>query len=132
MMNGDVLTKLNFRAFYDFGVGRSSTLTVATKVIVTPFRFGNVMADEDDYISGVEEKPNLAMEVLAGIYCMTPRVFNLIPDGEYYNVDALIKKMLAGGHRISRFLIHDYWIDIGQVDDYSQAKLAYENNFKKA
>lgn len=131
MMNGDILTKLDFRAFYAFSARRNSALTVATKVIVTPFRFGNVVADSDDFIRDVEEKPNLAMEVLAGIYCMTPGIFDFIPEGQYYNVDALIKTMLAGGHRISRFLIHDYWIDIGQVDDYSKAKTAYEDNFKK-
>jgi NDP-sugar pyrophosphorylase family protein len=129
MVNGDILTKLNYRNFYDFCCGRNSTLTVATKVVVTPFRFGNVTADSEDFIVGLEEKPDLALEVLAGIYGMTPGIFEFVPDGEYFGMDALIRNMLAGGHKISRYLVHEYWIDIGQIDDYSQAKTIYAQNF---
>lgn len=129
VMNGDILTKLNFRAFYEFAVRGKSALTVATKVIVTPFRFGNVIVDSEDFIIDLEEKPDLATEVLAGVYCMTPAIFELIPDGQYFGMDSLIKTMLSHGQKISRFMIHDYWIDIGQIDDYSQAKTAYEKNF---
>ena len=129
MVNGDILTKLNYRNFYEFCCTRESSLTVATKVVVTPFRFGNVTADTEDFVVGLEEKPDLAMEVLAGIYGMTPAIFKFIPNGEYFGMDALIRNMLADGHKISRYLVHEYWIDIGQIDDYSKAKTIYAENF---
>jgi NDP-mannose synthase len=129
VLNGDVLTKMRFSDFYDFAIKRNSVLTVATKIITTPFRFGNVSVDSNDRIIDVDEKPELKMEILAGIYCMTPGIFEFIPNGQYYNIDALIKKLLRMNIPISRYLIQEYWIDIGQVDDYSKAQEIYTKHF---
>src|ERR1051326_6067044 len=49
VMNGDILTKLDFRALYEFGCGSDSELTVGTKIIITPFRFGNVTVDHQNH-----------------------------------------------------------------------------------
>lgn len=129
MMNGDILTKLDFSALHRFAVARDSDLTVATKIVTTPFRFGNVRVDEHEHILEVEEKPELKFEVLAGIYCMKPGIFDLIPDNAYFGIDQLIKVMLAERKPISRYLIHEYWLDIGQVEDYDKARQEYASNF---
>ena len=129
VLNGDVLTKMSFSDFYDFSINHNAVLTVATKIITTPFRFGNVSVDSNNNIIDVDEKPELKMEILAGIYCMTPGIFEFIPTGEYYNMDALIKKLLKMKIPIVRYLIQDYWIDIGQVDDYSKAQQIYAEHF---
>ncbi len=130
VMNGDIITQLDFRKFHDWSIESGRVLTVATKAIVTPFRFGNVTANEDDCIIGVEEKPNLTLEVVAGIYCMTPEIFEHIPKGEYFGMDTLIKDLLACGEAIGRYRIHEYWLDIGQVDDYSTARREYSTHFE--
>jgi NDP-sugar pyrophosphorylase family protein len=104
-------------------------LAVATKIISTPFRFGSVQVDDQEQIVELQEKPDLKMEVLAGIYCMKPGIFDLIPDNEYFGIDMLLHKMLATRRPVSRFLIRDYWLDIGQVEDYSKARDAYQANF---
>src|SRR5687767_3327117 len=96
MMNGDILTDLNFTKLGAFALDRKAPLTVVTKEIAIPFRFGRVIA-EGDYITGVEEKPNFLQEILAGIYVLTPAAFDYIPRGKYYGVDLLIKDMIAGG-----------------------------------
>jgi len=129
VLNGDVLTKMSFSDFYDFAIDHNAVLTVATKIITTPFRFGNVSVDSSNNIIDVDEKPELKMEIVAGIYCMTPGIFEFIPSGEYYNMDALIKKLLKVKIPIVRYLIQDYWIDIGQVDDYSKAQQIYAEHF---
>lgn len=129
VMNGDILTKLDFRKLYDFAVRSDSLLTVGTKVITTPFRFGNVVADEHDHVLRVDEKPDFHLEILAGIYCMKPGVMQFIPKDEYFGMDTLIKEMLAAGEPITRFLIQDYWLDIGQVEDYTQARDQFEKHF---
>jgi len=120
---------MSFSDFYDFSINHNAVLTVATKIITTPFRFGNVSVDSNNNIIDVDEKPELKMEILAGIYCMTPGIFEFIPTGEYYNMDALIKKLLKMKIPIVRYLIQDYWIDIGQVDDYSKAQQIYAEHF---
>ena len=129
LMNGDVLTKLNFRAFYDFAVVQDSLLTVGTKIISHPFRFGNVKVNASNHIVEVEEKPDLNFEILSGIYCMKPGIFELIPDNVYFGIDTLLTTMIAQHKPVSRYLIHEYWLDIGLVEDYSQAREAYTEHF---
>jgi NDP-mannose synthase len=129
MMNGDVLTKANLGDLYQVGLTRSTELMVGTKVIVTPFRFGNVWADKNDVITGIEEKPELSFEIIAGIYFFKPSIFNKIPHNTYFGMDQLITSMLNDGAPVSRYLIKDYWLDIGQVDDYSAAREEYNKNF---
>jgi NDP-mannose synthase len=126
MMNGDILTRLDFREFYRYGLDQPSDLTVATKVITTPFRFGNVHVDAAGNIIGVEEKPEFKLEIVAGIYCIKPRLFRHIPDGQYHGMDTLIKSMITAREPVSRYLIREYWLDIGQVDDYSKARSEWE------
>jgi len=129
VMNGDILTKLDFDTLYRFAVARDSDLTVATKIVTTPFRFGNVQVDEHGHLLRVEEKPELKFEILAGIYCMKPGIFDLIPESTYFGIDRLIKFMLARRKPISRYLIREYWLDIGQVEDYAKARDEYASNF---
>jgi NDP-sugar pyrophosphorylase family protein len=129
VMNGDILTKLDFRRLYDFAERQDALLTVGTKIITTPFRFGNVIIDSTNAIVQVDEKPDFKLEILAGIYCMKPPVLDFIPADTYFGIDLLIKSLIGQQKRVSRFLIEDYWLDIGQVEDYSQARTLYEQHF---
>jgi NDP-mannose synthase len=129
MMNGDILTKLDFGAFVAKAAVSEALLTVATKIISTPFRFGNVKVDQDGNITDLDEKPDLKFEILAGIYFMKPGILGLIPSGQYYGMDHLLKRMLAEGRKVHRHVIEEYWLDIGQVEDYSKARDAYMEHF---
>lgn len=132
MMNGDILTKLNFKNFYDYGVKQNANLTITTKSIIAPFRFGNVKTDDNGYVVDIEEKPEFVFDVLAGIYFLKPDIFHVIPPNQYYGMDTLMKDMLKLKMPISRFHIHEYWLDIGQVDDYSEARRLYSQHFEKS
>ena len=130
LMNGDILTNMDFRKIYDFALKYpDSSLTIGTKIVITPFRFGNITSD-GAYITHVEEKPELNFEVLAGIYIMKPEIFEYIPNNEYFGIDDLIKLMLKKGKPITKYQIKDYWIDIGVVEDYEKAKEVYNKHFK--
>ena len=129
LMNGDILTMLKFRHLYDFALATDAELVVVTRHVVAPFNFGKVIT-EGDYILDVEEKPNFQVEILAGIYVLKPSVFDLIPPDTYYGIDSLIKDMLAQKKRVARYLMHDYWLDIGQIHDYQVAHDAYDEHFK--
>lgn len=121
MMNGDILTDLNFTSLSAFALGNKAALTVVTKEIQVPFHFGRVIAD-GNFIREVEEKPNFKHEILAGIYCLTPEALELVPNGTYYGVDTLIKDFLAKGMPVAKYLTKDYWIDVGRMQDYEAAK----------
>jgi len=55
----------------------------------------------------------------------------LIPENAYFGMDTLLKEMIAQRRTVSRYLIHEYWLDIGLVEDYSQARVAYAEHFGK-
>ncbi len=129
VINGDILTKLDFSKIRKFGEQRDSLLTLGTKVITTPFRFGNVRVDDDNYVVDLDEKPELQFEILAGVYFFKPAIFELIPDDTYFGMDTLIKDMRYKGLSISRYLIEDYWLDVGQVEDYTQARDEFSDHF---
>jgi len=129
VMNGDILTKLNFKKMYQFALEKGAILTVGTKKWVTPFNFGNIVSN-GDYIKQVEEKPELVFEIIAGIYVMQPEIFKYIPENKYYGIDKLIQSLLSRGIPVARYLINEYWLDIGQIDDYFQAQKIYDTHFK--
>jgi len=129
LMNGDILTTIDFTRFSDYGLNHHADFTIATKKIGTPFNFGSVQT-EGDLIVKVEEKPEFLVEVVAGIYLMKPRLLERVPDDTYYGIDDLINQLLADGEPIGRYLMEEYWLDIGRVEDYSEAEKAYETHFK--
>ena len=128
LINGDVLTTLNFRKAYDTAVSHPAPLVVITKEIRTPFSFGTVVS-EGDRILDVLEKPDFRYEVLAGIYVLKPQILKEIPKNTYYGIDSLIKDTLTRKQPVGRYLMEEYWLYIGQVDDYKQAGEAYKAHF---
>lgn len=131
LMNGDILTKANFKELYAFALQYpESFLTIVTKVITTPFRFGNISSN-GVYVTGVEEKPDLKFEILSGIYFLKPQVFDYIPHNEFFGIDTLIKNMLAHNQPITKQILKEYWLDIGVVEDYEKAREIYDQHFKE-
>ncbi len=128
VMNGDILSNIDFKRLYDFGMSQKTDFTVVTKNIRTPFNYGSVKV-ENNLIVNVEEKPDLLIEIVAGIYFMKPGILPLIPENTYFGINHLIEGMIKKGLPISRYLMNDYWLDIGRIDDYSQAEAAYKEYF---
>ena len=129
VMNGDILTLLSYKNLYDFACSKDTLLTITTKDIYTPFQFGNIHT-HGDYVVGIEEKPNIKTTILAGIYVFKPELLDFIPTNTYYGMDNLIKDMLSKALPISHYSIKEYWLDIGQVEDYNKAQEIYNEYFK--
>jgi NDP-mannose synthase len=128
VMNGDILSNINLTEFYNFAVNKPALLSVCIKKIIMPYAFGNIFFD-DNFVTGIEEKPDIITYALAGIYIMQPGVLSLIPEGEYYGMDSLMKKMLSEKHPISKYELEGYWLDIGRMDDYENAQKDFQENF---
>jgi len=129
VMNSDILTTADFGDLYEFALGIEADLIVATKEIITPFSFGRIES-HGGFITAMEEKPALKTEVLAGVYIFKPPVLKLVPHGQYFGMDSLIKKMLEQGIPVGKYQIRQFWLDIGQIDDYHEAQAAYGEHFK--
>ncbi len=130
VMNGDIISLINYKELYDLAFSQQSLLTICIKEIVTPFAFGNIFY-EGDFVTGIEEKPDIRNKILAGIYVFKPEIFELIPDDEYFGMDQLIKKMLQLNLPITKYEIKDYWLDIGRFDDFEKVQKEYKENFKE-
>ena len=62
---------------------------------------------------------------------MTPEIFSLVPDNQYYNMDELIMNMLVKKIPITKYVIKEYWLDIGRIEDYKKAQVDYQKHFEK-
>lgn len=130
VMNGDILSTIDFDKLYRYALDVSSDLVVVTKKIRTPFDFGNVKI-KGNFIVDVEEKPIFEIEIIAGIYVLKPGIFKYIPTNEYYGMDQLITDMLRNNLPVARYLMQEYWLDIGRVGDYKTAQNIYKKYFLK-
>lgn len=130
VMNGDILTALDFSKLYRFACDKGADLTVTVKEIITPFQFGNILY-EGDYVKDIQEKPDIKMKILAGIYLFSPKLFDIIPDNEYFGMDSLIKTMLSKKMPIAKYEIEEYWLDIGRFDDFEKVQDEYKEHFKE-
>ena len=131
VLNGDILTLANFSAMVSFARAQGTELTIAVKKHITPYAFGDIHF-EGNYVTGIEEKPDIVKFILAGIYVMTPAIFNYIPERQYFGMDALIKNLLAERKPVAKYEIQEYWLDIGQIDHYQEAQQAYDTHFRSA
>jgi NDP-sugar pyrophosphorylase family protein len=130
VINGDILTSIDFNKLYDYARNKNELLTLAIKKEILPFAFGNISFNED-YVTNVEEKPDIVTYILAGIYVMKPEIIDIIPENTYYGIDTLIKDMLKAKMKIVKYEMEEYWLDIGRLNDYEEAQNIYQKHFKK-
>lgn len=130
VMNSDILTLIDFSQFFKYAIEKNAALVVAIKEIITPFQFGNIFF-QGDYVTDIEEKPDMKNHILAGIYVMKPTIFNLIPENQCFGMNDLIKKMLEQDMPVAKYEMSEYWLDIGRLDDFEEANHIYNNHFKE-
>jgi NDP-mannose synthase len=127
VMNGDILSLVNYHDLFSFALNQNTFLTLGIKKIITPYSFGNITF-KGDYVVNIEEKPNFITYALAGIYVMKPEIFNYIPPNQQFGMDTLIQNLLREKKQISKYEIKEYWIDIGKVDDYKEAQKVFNKS----
>ena len=120
VINGDILTRVDFRAMHDFHTAHQADMTVAVTQHDFHIPYGVVETKGADIIS-ISEKPVVQHFINAGIYLLQPSVCQYIPSARPYDMPDLITQMIQEGHRVVSFPVHEYWLDIGQADDYSKA-----------
>lgn len=122
VLNGDLLTTLDFRALVDHHVASPSVATVAITERNVPIQFGVVRVDEGSRtIAGYDEKPTLSYDVSMGVYAFDRRVLELIPAEGPLDFPTLVGLMLEQGWAVDAYRSQDYWLDIGNPEDYDRA-----------
>ena len=121
IINGDILTQVDFRSFYTFHQDHRAEMTVGVRRYELQVPYGVVDCDGPQ-ITGLREKPQLSFFVNAGIYLVEPSVFSLIAPDQHLNITDLVETLVAAGRTVVSYPICEYWLDIGQHDDYQRAQ----------
>lgn len=120
VMNGDILTRVDFNAMHRFHEEQNAQMTVAIRPYETSVPFGLVELD-GTRISGLTEKPLVRGFVNAGIYLLDPDVRTFVGHEEPLDMPQLIERLVQSGHTVVGFPLREYWLDIGHPADYQQA-----------
>ena len=121
VMNGDILTRVDFRALLHFHREHKADLTVCVRQYELSVPYGVIDTDGVN-VKGISEKPVVRQFINAGIYLLNPQVRKLIPNGQPYDIPDLIEHLIKEQRTVVCFPIREYWLDIGKVDQYDQAK----------
>jgi NDP-sugar pyrophosphorylase family protein len=131
VMNGDLLTTINYQEMWEQHQRRESIATLATFSRDVKIDLGVIETDDQDWVCGYIEKPTYHYRVSTGIYIFCPQVLHYIPPQERMDLPALVLKLLAARQRVAAFPFAGYWLDIGRPDDYEQAILEFEQHRAK-
>lgn len=122
VMNGDLLTDLNFKNLYNYHLKSKAIITVATYKRITMIDFGVIDIDKDKNIAvGFKEKPRYKLNVSMGVYVFNKKVLDFVPNGKPFGFDNLMLALLAKGKIIKVYPYDGYWLDIGRPEDYERA-----------
>jgi len=128
VMNGDVLTKVNFRTLLDFHAEHSADATMCVREYDFQVPYGVVRLDGHTVV-GIEEKPVQSFFVNAGIYALEPGMLDLIRPGEALDMTDMFQRVIDTSRGAAVFPIREYWIDVGRLDDFKRANSEFPENF---
>lgn len=127
VMNGDVLTDLDFKGFFEEHQNSDSLFTISSCVREQKIDYGVLEVNSDHELSGFLEKPKHLYEVSMGVYMLNRDVLSYVPRGENYGFDRLMLDLLKARRKIKVERFEGYWLDIGRPDDYLQAVEEFES-----
>lgn len=120
VMNSDLLTNIDYEAFYSDFMAQDADLIIATVPYDVNVPYA-VLETEGKLITSFKEKPTYTYYSNAGIYLMKKEVIDLIPENEFFNATDLMEKLIALGKKVVSFPIVGYWLDIGKHRDFVKA-----------
>lgn len=128
VMNGDLLTNLNFNKMINYHVQQQADITIGVYKREVKIDFGVVESNRNKEFIGFKEKPTFDFEVSMGINVISSAAIKYINAGQYLDMPDLILKIHQNGGKVSCYREDCYWLDIGRMDDYAQAQEQYSEN----
>jgi len=128
VMNGDLLTNINFEHMMEYHLSNSAMATMGVREYDFQVPYGVVNIDGEDIVS-IEEKPTHKFFVSAGIYILSPNATKYLPQNEFYDMPTLFEKLIALKLKCISFPIHEYWLDIGRIEEFRKANIEYDEVF---
>lgn len=124
VMNGDVLTKVNFSQLLENHNKKDNIASMCVRKFDFQVPFG-VIETEGEMIKNIEEKPMQSFFVNAGIYVINSDMIKSIPKSGYYDMPSFFNDLIKTGKSAAVFPIHEYWLDVGRKDDFERAQFEF-------
>lgn len=128
VMNGDLLTNVNFEHLHDFHISNNSMGTMCVREYDFQVPYGVVKVNDSNIVS-IEEKPIHKFFVSAGIYMLSPEVLDFIPQKKFYDMPTLFEQLIKEKKNTISFPLREYWLDIGRIEEYKKANEEYDEVF---
>jgi dTDP-glucose pyrophosphorylase/predicted transcriptional regulator len=130
VMNGDILTNIDFQNFITYHEERESMMSMCVKEYDFQVPYGVVKLNEDSDIEDIVEKPVHNFFVSAGVYLINPSVLKFIEKDKRLDMPELYRMVREDDGKVSAFPIREYWLDIGKLDDFKKAQSDFKTVFK--
>lgn len=121
MMNGDLLTTLNFQNLLEFHLERPGVATMCVREYEQCIPYG-VIQSEGHRVLSMVEKPVHRFFINAGIYLLSPELVKSVKPGTHIDMPTLLGQQIADGKDVNMFPVHEYWLDIGRMEDFQRAQ----------
>ncbi|RYG16519.1 MAG: CBS domain-containing protein [Chitinophagaceae bacterium] len=128
IMNGDLLTRVNFNSLLNFHNSHGAAATMCVREYTMEVPYG-VIESSDIKITSIVEKPKQHYFVNAGIYVLSPEVFKQLPKDKHKDMPDLFNDLIKAQQNVFMFPVHEYWLDIGRLGDFEQAQQDVMNIF---
>ncbi|KOR32310.1 alcohol dehydrogenase [Achromatium sp. WMS3] len=128
IMNGDIMTRINFQHLLDFHVKHKAKATLCVRKYQHQIPYGVVKTEQQKLIT-IEEKPIKNYFINAGVYIINPEIIDDIPTKIKFDMPNLFKQLIEKRQTTAAFPVHEYWLDIGRMDDFERAHEDYREVF---
>ena len=124
MMNSDLLTKVNFERLLDFHSEQENSITMCVREYDFQIPYG-IVNIEGQHVNSIVEKPVQKFFVNAGIYILDQKLTNNINGTSYLDMPMFLESKIKQGEKVGVFPVHEYWLDIGRIEEYERADKYY-------
>jgi dTDP-glucose pyrophosphorylase/CBS domain-containing protein len=121
LMNGDLLTRIDYRSLLDFHERHDGAATLCVREYESQIPYG-VIQSEGHRITQIVEKPIHRCFISAGIYMLSPELIRRVKPGQRIDMPTLLEQEIVAGRAVNMFPVHEYWLDIGRMDDFQRAQ----------
>jgi dTDP-glucose pyrophosphorylase len=128
VMNGDILTTINYGGLLDFHNGTPADATMAVREHRVHVPYG-VVTTSEGYLQAIREKPTESWFVSAGIYVIGPAAFDHVERGVHIDMPTVLERIVANKGRVAVYPIREYWLDIGRMEDFERAHAEFHEVF---
>jgi len=128
VMNGDILTDANIEDIHDCYVSSNAEALMCVREYDYQVPYGVVKTSNNTIVS-IEEKPTQKFFVNAGIYMLSPKVLEYIPQKEFFNMTTLFEKLIENDKNVISYPLDGYWLDIGRFEEFKRANDDFDNVF---